>query len=200
MAGRCARPKIPLSRPHESKTGFHEPDEQRTRILLVDSENSARESLYKLLENDGHEVLAARDGRDGLTIFHRSLRPIDLVVTDCDNPGMTGLELAQACARRNRDVAVLYLSVLHPNDELQADLAMYRRAFLAKPFRRGDLLRKTRELLAPGFVPVAIPEPRKFQLGVQLSPRADRSAQDRSENTIRNASSQYTSDGRSYLR
>jgi len=152
--------------------GFSEPDYERTRILLVDSENSVRESLYTLLENDGHEVLAARDGRDGLTIFYRSLHPIDLLVADCNTPGMTGPELARACARRNRDVAVLYLSVSPPDEELQAELTMQRRAFLAKPFRRYDLLRKTRELLAPGFVPVPIPGPPKLQLAAQLSPPA----------------------------
>jgi CheY-like chemotaxis protein len=157
--------------------GFREQYDQPTRILLVDGENSVRESLYTLLENDGHEVLAARDGRDALTIFHRSVRPIDLLVTDCNTAGMSGLELARACARRNPDVAVLYLSASQASEELLMDLTSgwnrnERRAFLAKPVRRADLLRKTRELLAPGFAPAAIPGILKLQLAVPTSPRA----------------------------
>jgi len=145
----------------------HEPHDERTRVLLVDSDNSILASLYTLLENDGHEVLAARDGREGLTIVHRSIRPINLLVTDCRTPGITGLELARACARRNPDVGVLYMSASPPSEELQADLTAQRRAFLVKPVRRGELLRKTRELLAPGFMPVATAGSPALQMAIQ---------------------------------
>jgi CheY-like chemotaxis protein len=149
-------------------TDFCDHNDHRMRILLVGSENALCESLDTLLENDGHEVLAARDGRHALTIFHRSMRPINLLVTDYNTPDITGLELARACEYHNPDVAVLYISASAPNEELQTDLATHRRAFLAKPVRRSDLLRKTRELLAPGFAPLAIPEPPEFQPAVQM--------------------------------
>lgn len=169
-------------------TGCGEPNDQRTRILLVESESSVREALYTLLKNEGHEVLAARNGQDGLTMFHRSLRAIPLLITDCDMPGMAGLELAQACARRNRDVAVLYLSFSPPNEQLEADLAMNRRGFLTMPFRRSELLRKTRELLAPGFLSVVSPGIPKIQLGVRLASRAGKRGPDKREEGIHNAS------------
>jgi CheY-like chemotaxis protein len=129
-------------------TDFCDHYDQRMRILLVGSDNALCESLYTLLETDGYEVLAARDGRDALTIFQRSMRPINMLVTDYNTPGITGLELARACQYHNPDVAVLYISASAPNEESQADLATHRHAFLAKPVRRSDLLRKTRELLA----------------------------------------------------
>jgi CheY-like chemotaxis protein len=144
-------------------------DHQRMRILLVGSENAPGESLYTLLENDGYEVLSARDGGHALSMFHRSARPINLLVTDYNAPDITGLELARACEYHNPDVAVLYISASAPNEELKADLATHRRAFLANPVRRSDLLRKTRELLSPGFAPLAIPGTPKFQPAVQTS-------------------------------
>jgi CheY-like chemotaxis protein len=122
-----------------------------------------------LLESDGYEVFAARNGSVGLTVFHRSLRPIDLLVTDCNMPGMTGMELAHACARRNRDVAVLYMSGSVPDEELQADLETRKCAFLSKPFRGDDLLHKAKELLAPGCGRAALHPPLKLQLAVQLT-------------------------------
>lgn len=186
-ANRWREGETPAFSEKDSVSGFGEPDDQRTRILLVESETSVRESLYALLENDGRQVLAASDGRNGLTVFHRSVYPIPLLITEFDMPGMTGLELAQACARRNRDVAVLYLSVSHPNEELEADLAMNRRAFLAKPFGRSELLRKTRELLAPGFVPAAIVVIPKFQLSVRPVSRPGKRGPDEREERIRDA-------------
>ena len=142
------------------------------RVLIVDDENSVLDAVYELMESDGYEVLAARNGVDGLTIFHRSVHLIDLLVTDCNMPGgIGGLELAQACARRNRDVGVLYISGCRPCEELQADLDRPRRAYLSKPFCGNDLLRVARELLAPGFDrPTVIgPAPRRSAI---LLPRS----------------------------
>jgi CheY-like chemotaxis protein len=125
--------------------------DERKRILLVDDERSVRDSVYTLLESDGYIVLAASNAPDGLSIFHRSLLRVDLLVTDCNMPGMTGLELARACNQCDGNVGVLYISGSTPNEELQSDLETPRRAFLLKPFRGDDLLRKAKELLAPGF-------------------------------------------------
>jgi CheY-like chemotaxis protein len=117
------------------------------RILLVDDENSVRDSLYVLLESGGYEVLAASNGPDGLNIFRRSTRPIELLVTDYNMPLMSGLELARECSRLCNELSVLYVSGSCPDGELQADLQARRRGFLAKPFRGDDLLLKAKELL-----------------------------------------------------
>jgi len=117
------------------------------RILLVDDENAVRNSLYELLESNGYEVLAASNGRDGLTIFRLSIRPIDLLVTDYNMPRMSGLELARECSLLSNDLRVLYVSGTRPDEDLEADLRAGRREFLAKPFRGTELLRKAKELL-----------------------------------------------------
>jgi len=117
------------------------------RIVLVDDDSSIRDSLYTLLESAGFEVLAASNGPDGLTIFRQSIRPVDLLVTDYNMPQMSGLELARECAYLFPDLRVLYVSGSSADEDLQADLQASRRAFLAKPFRGEDLLRKARALL-----------------------------------------------------
>jgi len=118
-----------------------------SRVLLVDDDNSVRDSLYTVLENAGYEVLAASNGPDGLTIFRQSVRPVDLLVTDYNMPQMSGLELARECSRLFPDLRVLYVSGSSADDALQADLQVSKRGFLAKPFRGDDLLRKARALL-----------------------------------------------------
>jgi CheY-like chemotaxis protein len=120
-----------------------------SRILLVDDEDSVRDSLRALLEHDGYEVLAASNGPDGLTLFRQSILPIDLLVTDYSMPRMSGLELACECSRLCCELPVLYVSGSRPDEQLQADLQARRRGFLAKPFRGDELLRKARELLVP---------------------------------------------------
>jgi CheY-like chemotaxis protein len=121
--------------------------DRQPRILLVDDENAVRDSLYALLEEDGYEVLAAKNGADGLEIFRQSIRPIRLLLTDYNMPRMSGVELARECSRLSCELCVLYISGSRPDEALQADLAAPKRAFLAKPFRGDDLLQKVRELL-----------------------------------------------------
>src|ERR1700676_2372560 len=117
------------------------------RILLVDDDDVVRDSLYALLESNGYEVLAASNAPNGLTIFRQSIRPIEMLVTDYNMPQMTGLELARECSRLYGKLRVLYVSGSQPDTELQADLQAPMRGFLAKPFRRNDLLNKAKALL-----------------------------------------------------
>ena len=84
--------------------------EVRARVLIVDDEDSVRNSLYRNFESDGYDVLAASNGADALAICHRSVRPIELLVTDYNMPQMTGLQLARECACLNADLSVLYIS------------------------------------------------------------------------------------------
>jgi CheY-like chemotaxis protein len=118
-----------------------------SRVLLVDDDNTVRDSLYTLLESDGYEVLAASNGPDALDICRQSAPPVELLVTDYNMPEMSGLELARECSGICRGIGVLYVSGARPDEQLQADLQAPKRGFLAKPFRRADLLRKARELL-----------------------------------------------------
>jgi CheY-like chemotaxis protein len=119
----------------------------RPRVLIVDDHNSLRNSLYKILESDGYDVLSASNGADALAICRKSIHPIELLVTDYNMPQMTGLELARECSRLNSELRVLYISGSDPDDGLRADLEGRKRSFLAKPFRGADLLRKAKELL-----------------------------------------------------
>jgi CheY-like chemotaxis protein len=122
--------------------------EARPRVLVVDDEPSLRDLVYRHLESDGYEVLAASNGPEALAICRTSDRPIELLVTDYNMPHMTGLELARECARLNAALRVLYISGANPDEKLRADLEAAQRAFLAKPFRTSELRRKAKELLS----------------------------------------------------
>jgi CheY-like chemotaxis protein len=121
--------------------------EARSRILLVDDENSVRNMMYTILKGADYDVLAASGGPEALAIFRQSAPPVELLVTDYNMPAMSGLELARECLGLCGELRVLYVSGAHPDEELQADLQADKRAFLAKPFHLDDLLSKARELL-----------------------------------------------------
>ena len=76
---------------------------QRLSVLLVDDDPLLLESLTDTLALDGHEVVAAAGGREGIDTFREHLlgldgRPFDLVVTDLGMPYVDGRRVA-ACIK-----------------------------------------------------------------------------------------------------
>lgn len=76
------------------------PSPQTHRVLAVDDNHDAADSLAWLLETLGAEVRVAYDGREALQLI-RDWHP-ELVLLDVGMPGMDGLEVA-AQVRANRD-------------------------------------------------------------------------------------------------
>jgi two-component system, chemotaxis family, CheB/CheR fusion protein len=65
----------------------------RRRVMVIDDNKDAAESMSMLLELWGHEVLCAYDGRAALEAAAR-YRP-DAVFLDIGLPGMDGYEIAE---------------------------------------------------------------------------------------------------------
>lgn len=68
------------------------------KILVVDDEPRVREVVSEYLRVDGHKVVQASDGIEGLKQFDEASSEgrFDLVITDRAMPGITGDELARA--------------------------------------------------------------------------------------------------------
>ncbi|MBI5533870.1 MAG: GAF domain-containing protein [Deltaproteobacteria bacterium] len=64
------------------------------RVLIIEDNVDAADSLREVLELDGHEVAVAYDGPTGVARA-RELRP-EVVLCDIGLPGMSGFEVAQA--------------------------------------------------------------------------------------------------------
>jgi CheY-like chemotaxis protein len=67
-----------------------------SRILVIDDEPHLRELLRSFLVLDGHDVVTAENGMDGLKLA--AVATFDLVVTDIIMPETDGFEVVQALA------------------------------------------------------------------------------------------------------
>lgn len=83
---------------------------ERIRVLLADDHPATRLGLRVLLEQaaDVAVVGEAGDGEQALTLLE-ALQP-NVVVLDCEMPGLTGIEAAQEIRRRRPAARVLALS------------------------------------------------------------------------------------------
>jgi len=65
-------------------------------VLTVDDSRTMREMLMLALSNAGYRVVQAEDGMHGLEVL-KDARP-DVIITDINMPGWTGLVSSKACA------------------------------------------------------------------------------------------------------
>ena len=104
-----------------------------TRILIVEDNDDARESLRLLLELDGHEVMAAASGEDGLD--HAKSVEFAIALVDLGLPGIDGFEVARRlrAMARGADVRLVAVSGYgQPLDRKRAQAAGFD-AHLLKP-------------------------------------------------------------------
>jgi two-component system response regulator AtoC len=116
------------------------------RILIVDDDESLRESLALVLSAEGYEVVCAADAEAALSQL--DFGTPELVLCDLRMPGMDGLELLPQLVRRLPEATVILMSAFG-TAELAIE-AMKRGAYdyLAKPFAPSEVLlvlRKARE-------------------------------------------------------
>lgn len=70
---------------------------RRLKVLVIDDHSPNRMLLSQQLAFIGHDVQEAADGRQGLAAWQA--QPFDVVLTDCNMPGMSGYALAREIRR-----------------------------------------------------------------------------------------------------
>lgn len=112
------------------------------RILLVDDDASARESIKLLLQIDRHDVIEAQSGQEALKLFPRS--QVDLVIIDYFMPQMEGSKLAEHLKLAAPSMPILMVTAYV---EKLVDCHNPVDAILAKPFGIADLRQSIASLL-----------------------------------------------------
>jgi DNA-binding NtrC family response regulator len=114
------------------------------QILLVDDNPTNLQVLYQTLAGHRYRLLAARSGKDALSIAHRAVP--DLILLDVMMPDMDGFE---TCARlkadaRTRESAIIFLSALTEPSEKVRGLELGAVDFINKPFQAEEVLARVR--------------------------------------------------------
>ena len=117
-------------------------------ILLVDDDDQVRGFCRSLLTEKGFAVLEARNGLEAFLTSVQHDGAIDLLITDLEMPGISGMELGRAFTDIWPSVNVLYVSGSQSetgDDHLPAGCA-----FLAKPFAADALVEAIGSALVRG--------------------------------------------------
>ncbi|MCK5162885.1 MAG: sigma-54-dependent Fis family transcriptional regulator [Desulfobacula sp.] len=107
-------------------------------ILIVDDEKNYPMIIGELLGEEGYTSLTASSGMEALDILNNEL--IDLVLTDVNMPGMSGIQLLEKIKEINPDIPVIIMTAYGSVEK--AVEAMHKGAytFILKPFENQALI------------------------------------------------------------
>lgn len=102
-------------------------------IFIVDDDCYVLESVSVLLRESGYNITSFSSGHDA--IRHFVTEPVDLVLTDINMPGMTGIELLEKIRYLDRETPVLLMTAYADLDTAVQAIQKGAFDFIIKPYR-----------------------------------------------------------------
>jgi CheY-like chemotaxis protein len=118
-------------------------------ILVVDDESHMLDTIQFILQSNGYAAVTARSGEEALqrlSALKAADRRVDLILTDLQMPGPSGLELIQRLREAGERAPVLVMTGYSDQETARRLRDRGIEHFLDKPFEEGELLKRIREL------------------------------------------------------
>ncbi len=115
------------------------------RVLIVEDEQTLRESIVAQLQQHGFTVDAAADGEEGLYCGREYA--LDLAIIDLGLPKLPGLELIKTLRGEGKSFPILILTARDRWQDKVEGLQAGADDYVAKPFHFEELLARVQALL-----------------------------------------------------
>jgi len=118
-------------------------------LLVVEDDETIRETLRDALELEGFAVVACGNGRDALQILQRAPEGegFSLVVLDLMLPGLGGLDVCRQLRQGKNHTPILVVSARDSETDRVLGLEVGADDYLVKPFGMRELVARCRALL-----------------------------------------------------
>ena len=117
------------------------------RILVVDDSPTETEAFRSVLEKNGHEVLNAENGADGVAMARQELP--DLVLMDIVMPDMNGFQATRQIARgaETKHIPVILVSSQNQETDKVWGQRQGARGYITKPVNTSELVSVMQECM-----------------------------------------------------
>jgi two-component system, OmpR family, response regulator len=129
------------------------------KLLIVEDEKRMVELLRRGLTEEGHTVVCAYDGREGLDYARHY--EFDAIILDVMLPHLDGYAVAQQLRKEKVSTPVLMLTAKDTVPDLVRGLDSGADDYLSKPFAFEELLARLRAVKRRG----PVPQPTKLKVG-----------------------------------
>ncbi|MGF1540713.1 MAG: PAS domain-containing protein [Pleurocapsa sp.] len=123
------------------------PKGQGESILVVDDEATIREITKASLETHNYRVITANDGIEAIAFYVQHQTEIAAILMNMMMPSMSGTTAIRTLQKINPQVNIIAISGRNFSQQDFRDRQLNVKAFLAKPYNTGILLRTINEVL-----------------------------------------------------
>jgi CheY-like chemotaxis protein/class 3 adenylate cyclase len=108
-------------------------------IVVMEDDAGTRMLIASVLKKDGHDVLTAEDGEQGLALV-RPNKP-DLIISDVQMPGLNGFDMLAAVRKdpATAPIPVILLTSLQERAHMRIGMTTGADDYITKPFRAAEL-------------------------------------------------------------
>jgi CheY-like chemotaxis protein len=120
-----------------------------TKILVIEDEESVRENILELLDAEGFDAIAAKNGRIGLFLAKAELP--DLILCDVRMPELDGYGVITGLRADTTTAAIpfVFLTAKAAKTDFSQGLDLGANAYITKPFTLVQLLDTIEQALLP---------------------------------------------------
>ena len=118
---------------------------KKANVLVVEDEESLRDTLKLNLELEGYEVSLAETGPQALKMVKNEY--FDLIILDIMLPEMDGITVCETIRMQHNDVPILFLSARNNSADRVLGLKKGGDDYLTKPFNLEELLLRVDKLV-----------------------------------------------------
>ena len=105
----------------------------KSRILVVDDEESIREFLEIMLKKENYEVTTAEDGLRAKEILAK--KSFDMIISDMQMPNVTGIELLKFVRENYPDIVFMMITAFGTTETAVDAMKMGAYDYVTKPFK-----------------------------------------------------------------
>jgi two-component system response regulator PhoP len=115
------------------------------RLLVIEDDNTLRETLAAQLIESGFAVEQAADGKEGL--YFALEYPIDLAIVDLGLPEMSGLEIIREVRKQGKSFPILILTARERWEDKVDGLDAGADDYVVKPFQFEEVIARVNALV-----------------------------------------------------
>jgi len=113
-----------------------------SRILVIDDDGGARDSVSRMLRTAGHTVHDAASGEEGIAAARGGA--FDVILSDLQMPGLSGLDVLRRLRDAHVDSVFIIMTGFGTVESAVEAMRLGAVDFLQKPFFRDELLMRVR--------------------------------------------------------
>ncbi len=113
----------------------------RKTVMIIDDSSIMTKQLTQILNGANYKVVGiSSDGEEGMRLYRKISKIVDVVLLDINMPKMHGMKVLQHIMAFNKDARVVIVSTEGTGENVKKAITLGARGFVVKPPARAKVL------------------------------------------------------------